>query len=181
MTDSSTKGAGSIAAAWWRELNPENGPQTGPQKAALAHLRRAGTPIEAMRETATLRLIQRLPNYDNKDRVATLAGILAWVRENGPHPVVRSVGRSSLDDDATAVMSEGRFRRLLQVVEDEAIMDAMRRLLRLAGGSANVRDLSDSVLYWGDRVRKRWIFDYYGVGRAAPSNSSTAILGNPVA
>ncbi len=170
MIDSITKGAGSIAAAWWRELNPENGAQTGPQKAALAHLRRAGTPLEAIRETATLRLIQRLPNYDNKDRVAALAGILAWVGENSPQPVARAVGRSTLDD-ATAVMSEGRFRRLLQVVEDGELMDAMRRLVRQAGRTVNVRDLSDSILYWGDRVRKRWIFDYYGVGRAAPSDS----------
>ena len=180
MTDSTPKGAGSIAAAWWRELNPENRVQTGPQKAALAHLRRAGTPLEAMREPAALRLIQRLPDYENKDRVAALAGILAWVEENGHQRVARAIGRSSLDD-AGAVMSEGRFRRLLQVVGNEELMDAMRRLVRLANRGVNVRDLSDSVLYWGDGVRKRWIFDYYGVGRAAPSAPSTAPEGDPVA
>ena len=30
MTDSIQKGAGSIAADWWRELNPKSGAQTGP-------------------------------------------------------------------------------------------------------------------------------------------------------
>ncbi len=180
MTDSIPKGAGSIAAAWWRDLNPENGVQTGSQKAALAHLRRAGTPLEAMRETATLRLIQRLPHFDNKDRVAALAGILAWVRDDEDRPVARAVGRRSLDD-AEAVMSEGRFRRLLQIERNDELMDAMRRLVRLAGGTVNVRDLSRSVLYWGDGVRKHWIFNYYGVGRAAPSNSSTAPQGDSAA
>ena len=111
-----------------------------------------------------MRLIQRLPHYDNKDRVAALAGILAWVRNDDDRPVARAVGRRSLDD-VEAVMSEGRFRRLLQIDErSDGLMDAMRRLVRLADRTVNVRDLSGSVLYWGDRVRKRWIFNYYGVG-----------------
>lgn len=184
MTDSMPKGAGSIAAAWWRKLNPVNrAEQTGPKRAALARLRRAGTPLEAMRESATFQLIQCLPRYSNKDRVAALAAILAWVQEDDNRPVARIVGRESLDQ-TEAVLSEGRFRRLMQVDGDIEIMDAMRRLVRLTDKNrVNVQDLSHSVLYWdwGDRVRKRWIFEYYGVGRAAPSNSSTAPKGDPAA
>lgn len=184
MNDSVPRGAGSIAATWWRELNPENrAEQTGPKRAALARLRRAGTPLEVIRESATLDLIQSLPHYGNKDRVAALAGILAWVQEDDNRPVARIVGRESLDK-TEAVLSEGRFRRLMQVDGDQEIMDAMRRLVRLADKKkVNVQDLSRSVLYWdwGDRVRKRWIFDYYGVGRAAPSDSSTAPQGDPIA
>ena len=179
MTDSNPGGAGAIAAAWWRRLNPEADRQTGPQRAALAHLRRAGTPLEAMRETAALRLIEQL-RWCDADRVAALAGILAWVRADNGRPVARAVGRRSLDD-TEANLSEGRFRRLLQVERNEELMDAMRRLVRLAGGTVNVRDLSGSVLYWGDGVRKRWIFDYYGVGLAAPSAPSTAPPGDPAA
>lgn len=178
MTGSTPKGAGAIAADWWRKFDLENGVQTGVQKAALAHLRRAETPLKAMRETATLRLIQRLPDYDNKDRVAALAGILAWVRDDDTRPVARVIGRRSLDD-TEAVVSEGRFRRLMQVENnDEELMDAMRRLVRLAGKKVNVEDLSYSVLYWGDCVRRRWIFDYYGVGRAAPSTPPTTPQGD---
>ena len=179
MTDSIAKGAGSIAAAWWRELKPENGVQTGSQKAALAHLRRAGAPLDALREAAALQLVQRLPHCD-ADRVAALAGILAWVRNDDDRFVARAVGRNSLDD-AEAVISEGRFRRLLQVERNDELMDAMRRLVRLAGWTVNVRDLSGSVLYWGDGVRKRWIFNYYGVGRATPFNASTPPQGDPAA
>ena len=181
MNDSVPKGAGSIAADWWRRLNPEDSKQqTGSQRAALAHLRRARTPLEAMREAAALQLVQRLP-YCNADRVAALAGILAWVRDNNDsQPMARTVGRKSLED-TEANLSEGRFRRLLQVERNEEVMDAMRRLVRLAGGTVNVRDLSGSVLYWGDGVRKRWIFDYYGVGLAAPSAHSTVPQGDPAA
>ncbi len=181
MTNSNPGSAGRIAAEWWRVLNPKDrAKQTGLQRAALAHLRRARTPLDAMRETATLQLIQRLPRYGNKDRVAALAGILAWVREDNERSVARFVGRRSLEE-TEAVLSESRFRRLMQVEGNEELMDAMRRLVHLAGGTVNVRDLSGSVLYWGDRVRKRWIFGYYGVGFAAPSNSSTAPQGDPAA
>lgn len=180
MTDSTYGRAGAIAAEWWHELNPQNGLRSGHYRAALAHLRRAGTPLEAIQEAATLSLIQRLPHYRNKDRIAALAGILAWVRENDDRRVARVVGRDSLDNEK-AVMSEVRFRRLLQVVEDEELMEAMRRLVRLSDRKVNVCDLSNSVLYWGDRVRKRWVFDYYGVSLAAPSTSSTAHQGGSAA
>jgi len=180
MTDFNSRGAGSVATSWWQELNPPDGLRTGNERAALAHLRRAGTPLEAVRETATLSLIQRLPHYRNKDRIAALAGVLAWVRENDDRPVARVIGRGSLDN-SDAVMSEVRFRRLLHAADDGELMDAMRRLVRLADRKVNVRDLSNSVLYWGDGVRKRWIFDYYGVGIATPTASSTAQQGDPAA
>ena len=175
MTESPQKGAGAIAADWWKDLNPPDPEQqTGAKKAALAELRRAATPLEALREPAALRLIQRLPHYRDKDRLAALAGILAWVREDDDSTVARAIGRDSLDDGEPPAMSEARFRRLMQIESNDGdLMDAMRRLVRLTGRKVNVQDLADSILYWGDSIRKRWIFDYYGVGRAAPSDPST--------
>ena len=83
-----------------------------------------------------------------------------------------------LDDDQSALMYEVRFRRLLQT-DGDGLMDAMRRLVRLTKGSANVYDLSFAVLRWGDKVKRRWIFEYYGVSdiagpRAAVSDTSPA-------
>ena len=52
-------------------------------------------------------------------------------------------------------------------------MEAMRRLVRLTKGKINVHDLSYAILYWGDRVKKRWIFDYYGVGAGLTSQEDT--------
>ena len=174
MTDSTAPAnAVSVAFEWWRGLNPKDYPPSGHQRAAMARLRRAATPIEVMQEPEALRLIARLPHYP--ERVAILAGVLAYVRETETRRVAQAVGRPGLDDDKSAVLSENRFRRLLQVPVDD-LMEPMRRLVRMTKGTLNVHDLSRSILYWNDDVKKRWIFDYYGVGAAAeggPSGSAT--------
>lgn len=128
-------------------------------------LARVATPIEVMQEPEALRLIERLPR--NRDRAAQLAGVLAFVRETDEANVARTIGRRSLDDDEGALVSERRFRRLLQTQNDE-LMEAMRRLVRMARGKLNVHDLSSSILDWGDgyhgdRIKRCWIFDYYHV------------------
>ena len=173
MTELSQWRGSAIAEAWWRELTSDEAAgrtNRGARRAALAGLRRAGTPLEVIQEPETLRLITRLP-HENPDRVAALAGILAFVRESDDRRVARAIGRTSLDDGESAVMSESRFRRLMQVSGDE-LMGAMRRLVRLTKGKANVGDLSFAVLRWGDGVKKRWIFEYYGVDEAEPSRQA---------
>lgn len=172
MTEEQRSGsADSIAYEWWRRLNPKDTEPSGHQRAALARLRRAGTPIEVIQEPEALRLIARLPSFRDSERVAILAGVLAFVRETDDRRVARAVGRASLDDDKTALLSESRFRRLLQVPCAD-LMDPMRRLVRMTKGTINVRHLSRSILYWGDREKKRWIFDYYAVGAAVPDRTS---------
>ena len=158
----------SIACEWWRDLNPKDASPSGHRRTALARLRRAARPIEVMQEPEALRLIARLPR--DPERVAILAGVLAFVRETDDRPVARAVGRAGLDDDRTALLAVGRFRRLLQE-PPHGLMAPMRRLVRMTKGKVNVRDLSASILYWGDGVRKRWIFDYYAVGVAADGPS----------
>lgn len=153
-----------IVMRWWYWMTSEkaNGhASSGAKRAALARLRRAKTPLEVIQEPEALRLIAQLPDR-NAGRAAILAGVLAFVREDEKQPVARAIGRTRLDEDGSALMSEGRFRRLLQADEDER-MSAMRRLVRLKGGKANVKDLSRAILYWGDGIKKRWIFGYYNV------------------
>ena len=171
MTDSAQHGAAAIAHDWWHRLTGKEGPHLGQRRAALARMRRAATPIEVMQEPEALRLIQRLPRHP--DRVAVVAGVLAFVREMDERSVARAIGRTSLDDGESALMSEGRFRRLLQA-QDNELMDTMRRLARMAKGKLNVHDLSRAILDWGDgyrgdRVKRRWIFDYYGVASSIRS------------
>ena len=161
MTDSKQQKGLDVAEEWWEDLKK--------RRAARARLRRAKTPLEIMQEPEALRLIERLPR--NPGRVAVLVGILAWVGDNDDQPVARAIGRTSLDEEE-ALMSEARFRRLLQARDDE-LMEAMRRLVRLTKGKANIRDLSFAVLYWGDGVKKRWIFQYYGVSDSLSASSAT--------
>ena len=161
MTDSTSTRGPDIAHDWWKRLTANEGARPGQRRAALARMRRASTPLEVMQISDALRLIERLP-YQSEYRVAALAGVLAFVRETDERSVARRIGRDSLDDDQSALVSENRFRRLLQV-QDSGLMEGMRRLVRMNKGKLNVRDLAAAILYWGDGVKKRWIFDYYGV------------------
>ena len=165
MTDSAPNRGADIAHDWWRRLTGKEGARLGQRRAALARMRRAATPIEVMQEPEALRLVERLPR--RPDRAAALAGVLAFVSETDERRVARTIGRTSLDDDQSALVSEGRFRRLLQA-HDSELMEAMRRLVRMAKGKLNVHDLSYAILNWGggyrgEQVKKQWIFDYYGV------------------
>jgi len=167
MTSEKTTRAGQIAYEWWSELNPSDDRQSGSARAAMAKLRRAATPVDVMLEPVALQLIERLP-HSPKDRVAILAGVLSWVRVTDEARVARAIGREALDEKQSALVSESRFRRLLQSQPDE-LLDSMRRLVRQMKGRANVVNLADTILYWGDGVKKRWIFDYYCVAIATPS------------
>ena len=169
-----TADAKEIAHQWWHGLTNE---RSGYPRAALARIRRATTPLEVIQEPAALRLVARLQSrIRDLDRVATLAGTLAFVDKSDDLPVARAVGRRTLDDD-TALLSEGRFRRLLQT-DAENLLDPMRRLVRMTKGKANVRDLAVAILFWGDRVKKDWIFQYYGIASVARS-AGTEAQGQP--
>ena len=159
-----------IVYQWWSSLTSE---RSGRRRAALARMRRAHTPIEVIQEPEALRLIGRLHRID-ADRVATIAGVLAFVHESEDRPLARSVGRRSLDDDQSARLSEARFRRLLQT-DARGLMEQMRRVVRLNKGRANVENLAAAILYWGDRVRKEWIFEYYAVAASQHAEYAPSI------
>jgi CRISPR system Cascade subunit CasB len=167
---------------WWQDLQPTktNGePNPSGDRAALARLRRAAGPAEALAEEATLALFRRLglssEDYFRLPRVALIAVVLAHVRadtEPGADgfraPAARAVGRISAEDADSAKMSPLRFRRLLACREEEELAREMRRLVALADGKINVGDLAASLFFWGEKVRQRWAFEYYAAGAAAP-------------
>ena len=171
MSEFSLSKSAAIAEEWWRTLAVEPG-RRGPRRAALARLRRATTPLEVLQEPEAMRLIKELPG-ENPDRVAVLAGVLALVRATDTLPVARAIGRKELDDETSALMSEMRFRRLLQAGDPE-LMESMRRLVRLAGREVNVHGLSAAILGWGDAIKKKWIFEYYNVGEVGDLRSDRA-------
>jgi CRISPR system Cascade subunit CasB len=154
---------GLLARDWWRETKDD--------RAATAALRRCHSPLEALLVPATLRLLRRFPDSDPRrhERLAAIAAVLAHVRDDEPEMrIARAVGRSGISAAESAKLSEGRFRRLMRVETAEELMRELTRLVRFMGGRANVTDLAASILYWGDVTKKRWIFDYYAAGIAAP-------------
>lgn len=179
MSDSNRPDPAAAAKCWWRKWILDVPEERARRRSARARLRRAKTSLQVIQEPEALELVAAFEQPRERDRAAVLAGILAFVEEDDRAPVARAIGRAALDtDDPPPLMSEPRFRRLLQT-EPHELLDPMRRLLRLAGGKANVRDLSYAVLRWGDPVKKRWIYLYHGVSDypggqgAAPANSAT--------
>ena len=153
----------------------EIGRAGGGNRAALARLRRCSTWVEAAAEPETALLFRQIGRREEKrlPRVAVLAAVLAHVRADEPSKVASSVGPQG-GDDATAVLSSLRLRRLLTTEGDDAILTAFRRLIALKGGTANVADLADTHPQLGQRekTRMRFAFDYWQAGQAAPKDEA---------
>jgi len=157
-----------LAFQWWETLNGkrEGKGQTGKDRAALARLRRA-LPDEAMCEEATLRLFRALgyTSPNSLPRVATLAAVLATIRDDKSGKFGRQIGREKIDDDQTAKLKILRFKRLLDAQTEEEIATAFRRAIAILGDAANVRDVAGYMLCFDNEAKRRQlVFDYYGAG-----------------
>lgn len=146
------KRPGQIILAWWsRELG---GRESGAQKMLSAQLRR-GDDVSVLCHKQVHELAQALDLRDGA-RIARLARVLAHVREHTGAHLPRRLGAGD-----PPKLSAQRFERLVQA-EGEELESALRRALPMVGYAANVAHLGEAVLYWGDKTRTNWCFDYYG-------------------
>ena len=155
---------GSDALTWWSGLQPpdERNRDRRGDRGALARLRRCASVIDAASEPATFALCRKLEATEHDlARVALLAAVLAQVREHdGRLRVARQIGAQNRE--TPAVMSDLRFRRLLQSDTDDEKLIGFRRLVALAGRKLNVGDLADGVVNWEwEATRRRWIYAYH--------------------
>ena len=171
---------GKIARDWWNDwINPQaEGKGRGNRRAVAAELRRSHSALEALMHPATMNLLQRLGGRANTDRVGVLAAVLAHVREDDSRAIGRALGPQSLAGDTatnneSALLKEGRLRRLLQTENDE-LLDQFRRMVQLMGPKVNIANLASLILYWGDKAKKDLIFDYYDMRRDASETPSAA-------
>jgi len=168
------------ARKWWRSMTGWPSGHNA-DRGSLAKLRRCRAPNDILAISAAFSLIQRLPppewvTNDRfwEDRVAVLAVVLSHIRDDeSSRRAARSIGRKSLSDEESALLSEGRFRRLLQSEGNQELLTNFVRLVRHMKGKANVEDMTKTILYWGDGTRRRWAFDYYATGSAAPNDDDT--------
>ena len=173
------------AAAWWRSLqsDPERG-QAG-DRAALARLRRCATVVEAMQEPATIVLF-RACGADRPDDLVTVAlaaAVLAHLRQDGPEQsVARQVGQQTGSEALKpALMKPLRFQRLMAAATPDERLAAMRRLVALAGGKLNLRDLCAALFDWTEWRRIRWTYDYWDAGQPAAPDRPTNMPGKDTA
>jgi CRISPR system Cascade subunit CasB len=176
----------SIARRWWAALQDQRAdgtPNRVRDRAALARLRRAATPLQAVEEPAVISLYKQLGFSEYRlerrlPRVAVVAAVLAHVRSEPEGSGRRQSFAEMLGRGERPLMSALRFKRLLAASNDQDLLNGFRRAVALAGGrNIDVGDLAGSLLdwsetgsllEWSEKRRMRWAFDYYGAGMAAP-------------
>lgn len=165
-----------IVRSWWKSSIE---PDTGIARATRARLRRAGDWREAMLEPAAILLARQLGGSENEARLRmalSLAAVLAHVKEDDPRRLMRALGHATMplekDKGDPPRLAPLRFTRLLRSSAEELPL-ALTRLVRLAGGTANVGELGAAMMEWlsetgRERQRRRWAFDYYAASAEAP-------------
>jgi CRISPR system Cascade subunit CasB len=173
----------SVARRWWAALQDKRAdgtPNRIRDRAALARLRRAATPLQAVEEPAVISLYKQLGFSEYRlerrlPRVAIVAAVLAHVRSEPEGSGRRQSFAEMLGRGERPLMSALRFKRLLAATDDQDLLNGFRRAVALAGGrNIDVGDLAGSLLDWSEKRRMRWAFDYYGAGMAAPKPDTTA-------
>ncbi|MBF0180641.1 MAG: type I-E CRISPR-associated protein Cse2/CasB [Magnetococcales bacterium] len=142
--------------AWWRGLERDKG--------GRAALRRCHTLAEVVLVPAYHELYQDLKQLPevwwNRERLPAVAALVAMVGEFSheipplPEQMARMIGDRKL-------VSELRFRRLLQCQEPEDLFQSLRRVVRLLDRRVNIPELAAGIHGWGDSIRKEWAYTYY--------------------
>jgi CRISPR system Cascade subunit CasB len=151
------------AIEWWQQITDEEHGDRG----ARARLRRCGTIAEAMTEQPTILLFRRMGarSPDDLPSVALVAAVLAHVRKDDPElSIARRVGPDNTAATEPGKLSPGRFRRLTLAATPDERLTAFRRLVRLCDGTINVSDCVDALLYWTEKRKTRWVYDYWNAG-----------------
>lgn len=157
---------------WWVGLENNKGDR--------AALRRSGTITEVIFIPAFHDLcvaLQRCGDFGPKpERLPAVAGLLAQVKSDpktargGDRPSLPVQMASDRKSGAGPHVSDLRFRRLLQCRTVEELFPSLRRVIRLLDNRVDIYSLAESVYFWdayfwGDRIRKEWAYDYYGILR----------------
>lgn len=170
----------SALVGWHERLNEAR------SAGARARLRRARSRAEAAAEPTALSLLRMLPERETEGAL-DLARVLAHVRTHeGRHRVMQRAGwkrfpegKDSDVGDERPLLSEVRFRRLLQTEPGNAWVTAIVRLVAQLDGVVNVDDLARDFLAWYDpdrreQVKIKWAKEYYAVRQSGATVSANA-------
>lgn len=135
-------------------------------KGGRAELRRASSVLSAAMCQATHRLHRQMDTIcqgdmseTQRDRLAMACALMAHIKKPGPLPLPQAMSERKQGSDRIPV-SELRFRRLLDAHDDEALFSGLRRVLPLIDGLVCPVQLTRDVVFWGDRVKRTWAYDY---------------------
>ena len=147
---------GETLLEWWQKLEDRRGDR--------ADLRRAASVTDVAKLPAYQRLYARLDPVrectpHEQDRLAAVVGLLAHLKVASEQSLPQAMSERPQDSDRNPV-SELRFRRLLDSPDIDALFTGLRRVLPLIEHKADLLKLAGDVFYWGDKVKKRWAYDY---------------------
>lgn len=146
---------GKKLSEWWQGLEDDRGQR--------AELRRAKCVQDVIMLPCFHRACRQFASLFGREsrwhsRMALIMGVLSNVKEIPTDGV--GVAKQMARGDNKPVVSELRFRRLLQH-EREELYVALIRVIRLLEGKADIHDIAQSCFYWGYAVKKRWAFAYF--------------------
>lgn len=151
---------GATLFEWWSGLDKNRG--------ARAELRRCNTPLEVMMTPsfhyARRRLLERRSEEeDNRnDRLPLVIGLASHVTstpQRDAHIALPSLPDAFSRGDRPKV-SPLRFRQILEARDDDELFTRVRRVLPMVRNEISVFSLANDLYWWGDRARKRWVYDY---------------------
>ena len=179
----------SRVAEWWRTTLSDSAGDRG----IRATLCRCRSPLDAVTVPAVLGLARRLgrvpaagdPLWKQRgfERVLTLGIVLAAVRKDHDEPLLRRLGwgqfpyqlKETEAKEGRPILSELRFKRLLQTDGEDELIAAFRRLVALAGGETSVRDLAQVLLNWDyPRTQRDLALTYYRANTYGLSQSDSS-------
>lgn len=159
------KNPGQVAFGWWKQhLRPDD--DTGQARALRARLRRADHVTDILAEGLVIELHDLLGHRADPLALAALAQVLARVERHEGRRIAQAFGGG--DPKALSAL---RFQRLIRSDDRQELATGLRRALPLIGRACNVAALAEDILFWSEKPRIRWCFDYYG---AAPLREGAA-------
>lgn len=146
---------GHLLLRWWQGLENDKG--------GRAELRRAHNLTAVALTAAYQRFYRQALNSGwpedaaswQNERLAAIVGLLAHVKSNDDRKLAEI-----MSEGERPVFSALRFRRLLEAPTPDEVFLSLRRALPIIGHKANVHQIANDVLYWGDETKKKWAYAY---------------------
>ena len=172
MTDDRTVGA--TVVTWYKSSLDGH---DGAARAARARLRRCESPADAFAIDATHELNRCLQAIDLRpypDRLALLATTFARLTGVRGKKLAALFGAKP-GREGPRLLSELRFQSLIRVRSRRDLIVPLRRSLAVLGSepACDGYALAEDLYWWGEDVRNRWCFQYFGAGFAAESQGET--------
>jgi CRISPR system Cascade subunit CasB len=161
-----------VWVSWWYQYIDQNPRKDRPNgdPAVRASLRRCHTWSDAMSVAAAHDLARRVGADPAESeyrviQVFSVARVLAHVTAHRAERLMDRAGAPAdgvRGDDKNPIVSSARFRRLMSSEPGDELADQIIRVLAQLKGECNVAALAKDLMYWNDRTRLHWSFQYFG-------------------